>query len=241
MNAADVMTKAVVAIDPGAPIAQAIRLMAAHRISGLPVLDRDGQLVGMLTEGDLLRRAETGTGGDPAGWFGCMVMPGRTAARYIRTHARHVDEVMTGNVVAVAEDTPLQHVVELMRRHRVRRVPVVRDGRLVGVVSRADIVGKVGEVLDAEAATVDDATIKRAVYDAMDAEPWSRGCRLAVAVEDGVVSLDGCLFDANERAAMTVLAETVPGVKRVENRVICVEPLSGITTYDPASSPTPGF
>lgn len=241
MKAADVMTRAVVAVDPEAPIAQAIRLMAGHKVSGLPVLDREGRLVGILSEGDLLRRTETGTDGDPPSWLGCTLMPGRAAARYMRTHARRVGEVMTEDVVAIAEDTPLQEVVELMRRHRVKRLPVVHDGRLVGIVSRADIVRRVGETLATETGTADDGTIRRAVQDAMDAQPWSRGNGIVVEITDGVVSLDGCLFNVDERAAMSVLVENVPGVKRVENRIICIEPLSGVLTYDPASAPTPGF
>lgn len=235
MNASEVMTRAVIGIDPEAPILQAIRLMTGHKISGLPVVEQDGRIAGMLTEGDLLRRAETGTEGDPPGWLKSFLMLGHEASRYVRTHARRVGEVMTSDVVTIREDTPLSDVVELMLRHRVKRLPVVRDGRLVGVVSRADLVRKVGQAMSAPTGSTDDGTIQRAILDTMEEHSWSRGNGVAVAVEDGVAGLDGCLFDFKERSAMTVLAENVPGVKRVENRIICIEPMSGMVTYDPAA------
>ncbi len=235
MIAADIMTHPALAIDPDAPLAQAIRLMTAHRLSGLPVVAQDGQLVGMLTEGDLLRRVETGTEGERPGWLASFLMPGREASRYVRSHGRKVGEVMTSGVVSATEATSLPELVQLMQRHHVKRIPVVREGRLVGIVSRADLVRRIGEALSTEDVSADDATIQQAVLAAMEREPWVRGNRVSVAVHGGVVDLDGCLFDIRAREAVGVVAENVPGVKRVENRIVCIEPYMGMVTYDPAS------
>ena len=235
MVVADIMTHPALAIDPQAPLLQAIRLMTGHRVSGLPVVDPQGRILGILTEGDLLRRAETGTAGERPGWLASFLRPGRSAQRYVATHARRVGEVMTTEVIAVTEDTSLADAVELMQRHRIRRLPVVRDGRLLGVVSRADLVRQLGELLAADAPSADDGALHRAVIEAMDREPWARGHAVSVAAKDGVVQLDGCLFDMNARGALGVLAENVPGVRRVENRIVCIEPYSGMVTYDPVA------
>ena len=235
MIVADIMTHPALAIDPQAPLLQAIRLMTVHRVSGLPVVGPEGQVVGILTEGDLLRRVETGTAGEQPGWLASFLLPGRSAQKYVATHGRRVGDVMTTGVIAVTEDTSLAEAVELMQRHRVRRLPVVRDGRLLGVVSRADLVRQLGEMLAAAAPSTDDGALQQAVVDAMDREPWARGHMVSVAAKDGVVQLDGCLFDMNAREALGVLAESVPGVQRVENRIVCIEPYSGMVTYDPAA------
>jgi len=234
MIAADIMTHPVFAIDPETPLAQAIRLMTEHKVSGLPVVGTDGQLVGMLTEGDLLRRVETGTEGDRPGWLTSFLLPGREAEKYVLTHGRRVGELMTSRVVAVAPETPLQEVVALMQRHHVKRVPVVRNGQLLGIVSRADLVRRVGDALSAAPPTADDEAIRRSILAAMDKQSWAAGKMISIAVKDAVVELDGCLFDTREREALGVLAENAPGVKRVENRIVCIEPHTGMVTYDPS-------
>jgi CBS domain-containing protein len=234
MIVADIMTRRVLATAPERPIVQAIHLMTAHRVSGLPVVRPNGEIAGILTEGDLLRRVETGTVGDPPGWFASFFRPGREAQKYILTHGRRVSEVMTTDVITVAEDTSLPDAVALMLRHHVKRLPVVRDSRLVGIVSRADLVRHVAMVLSDSAGSADDEAIQRAVRGAIAREPWAAGSMASVAVKDGVVKLGGCLFDISERNALGVLAENVPGVKRVENEIVCIEPYTGTVIYDPA-------
>jgi CBS domain-containing protein len=235
MVVADIMIRRVLATTPETPLVQAIRLMTAHRVSGLPVVGPHGEVVGILTEGDLLRRVETGTAGDPPGWFASLFMPGREAAHYVLTHGRRVGEVMTADVVTAAEDTPLAEVARLMQRHHVKRLPVVRDGRLVGIVSRADLIRRVGEVLSDPAGSADDDAIQRAIDDAIAREPWADSGMARVTVKDGMVQLDGCLFDLHQRDALGVLAENVPGVKHVENRIVCIEPYTGTVISDPAT------
>lgn len=227
MNAADLMSQPVVAIGPDAPLGRAIRPMVAHRISGLPVLDAEGYIVGILTEGDLMRRIEIGTEADPTGWIASFFTPARLAGRYVHTHGRRVAELMTRDVRSVAEDTPIADVVELMEHHRIKRLPVLRGEKLVGVVSCADLVRTIGEQLAAPAATADDATIHEQILAELAQKPWVSTRTIGVAVVDGTAELDGSVLDTRERDAIVVVAENVSGVKRVENRIVCIEPLSG--------------
>ncbi len=232
MLVADLMSRSIVAISPDAPLAQAIRLMIDHRVSGLPVIDAEGRAVGMLTEGDLLRRVETGTEGTAPGWFASFFFRGRLAEQYVQTHGRRVAEVMTPDVTCVEEDTPLAEVVALMQRKRIKRLPVVRGEKVVGIVSRADLVRVVGESLGKNTATADDAEIRRQILEGIARAPWAP-TSVSVAVENGIVLLDGCVFDMRGRSAIGVLAENARGVKRVENRIICVEPETGTIIYGP--------
>ncbi len=233
MKAADVMSPAVIAVRADAPLAQAVRLMIENRVSGLPVLDEAGHSAGILTEGDLLRRAETGTEGKPPGWFGIFFTPGRLAGTYVQTHGRRVADIMTPEVICVEEATPLEDVVELMRRNRIRRLPVTRNGAVVGIVSRADLLRALARELDTPASTASDATIRDAILAELARQPWAPRRSVTIAVQDGVVGIDGVVFDVRERDAFRVLAENVPGVQRVENRLVCVEPETGILMIGP--------
>ena len=237
--ARDLLSQPALAIGRGTSLGQAIALMTRHKISGLPVVDAHGRPVGMLTEGDLLRRGETGTLGEKPGWLASFFRPGVLAADYVHTHGRRVEEIMTPEVFSVEEDAPLSEVVEMMRKHRVKRLPVVRDGRLIGVVSRADLVARVGEALAAAPAGLEDAAIQQSILAAMEQEPWSPGRMVDVSVNDAVVQLGGCLFDIRAGDALQVLAENTPGVKRVENNLVCIEPQTGMVTFDPAWEPRP--
>lgn len=149
MNAGEVMSHNPIAVPAEAGLTEALRLMFDHRISGLPVVDSKAALVGILTEGDLLRRSELGTAGQRSRWLD-LLMTGRLASEYVRTNTRRVSEIMTHDVVSVAEDTPLPQVVRLMERHRIKRVPVMRDGALIGIVSRADLLHALHRLLVAE-------------------------------------------------------------------------------------------
>ena len=238
MIAADVMTHPVLSVAPDAPLSQAIRLMTDHHVSGVPVVAGGGDLVGILTEGDMLRRPETCTEGEKPGWLLSFLLPGRVADKYIQTHSRRVSEVMTQEVLTVPATAPLSDVVHLMRRHHVKRLPVMQDGRMVGIVSRADVVRQVGAALASTPNSAADAAILAAINDAVNKEPWAPGKMVSISVKDGIVGLDGCVYDLRERDAMGVLAENTAGAKRVENRIVCIEPYSGTVTYDPAAAAT---
>jgi CBS domain-containing protein len=228
MNASDVMTPSVLSVGPDATIAEAIRLMLDNRISGLPVIDEAGRLVGILTEGDLLRRGETGTERHRPRWLEILMGPGRLAEEYVRTHGRKVGEVMTRDPVTVTPDMPLKSIVELMERHRIKRVPVL-DGEVpVGILSRADLLrGLAGAIEATPAAATSDEEISERILAELSKAAWVPRDGIAITVENGVVDLNGVILDENERAALRFAAENVPGVRAVEDHLVWVEPVSG--------------
>ena len=232
MNVSEIMTQPVLAVSPDTPLTQAVRLMVQHGVSGVPVTGPAGELLGILTEGDLLRRAETGTADRRSGWLTRLLMPGREARDYVKTHGRRVAELMTDEVKSVSGDATLLDAVATMQRYRVKRLPVTRDGKLVGIISRADIVRRLSSLLPAEAVSSDDATIRTALLDAVDKQPWAPRNMARIAVTNGVVEFDGCTFDMDCREALTVLAENIPGVCKVENRMVWVDPYGGAAVYD---------
>ena len=234
MNAFDVMTCEVVSIHPDADILEALRLMLDRKISGLPIVDAGGMLVGILTEGDLLRRAELHTEPRRSAWLSFLLGPGRLADEYVRTHGRKVVDVMTRNVVSVAEDAALPEIVHLMQRHRVKRLPVTNAGHLVGIVSRADLLRALANApLDAVDAGTGDATLRARLLEEIQRQPWGPAGMVDVVVENGSVNLRGVLTDDRERAALHVLVENVPGVMRVLDQLTTIEPLTGMIVESP--------
>jgi CBS domain-containing protein len=233
MNAADVMTLDPLSVTPETALVEAARLMLQHRISGLPVTDAKGAVVGVLTEGDLLRRAETGTERHRTGWSAFLMGPARLAGEYVDAHARKVGEVMTHDVVAVGASTDLAEIVQLMEKHRIKRVPVLADGKLVGIVSRSDLVRALVHKLTRQAVSrsrdaVSDESIHRHILEIIDKEPWGPRFSVEVTVKAGVVDLHGVITDERERAALIVAAEGMAGVKAVNDHLVWVEPTSGL-------------
>jgi CBS domain-containing protein len=238
MNAADIMTQPVISICSEATIAEAARLMLQHRISGLPVTDAHDAVVGVVTEADLLRRAELGTERRRPRWIEFLTGPGRLASDYVDAHARKVSEVMTGTVVSVTPQEPLSDVVSLMEKRHIKRVPVVEQGRLVGIISRANLVRalvhrlKGAEVASAKTIAT-DTDIRFAILAVIEKEPWSPRFSVDVTVKDGVAELDGVVTDERERIALRVAAENVPGVKAVSDHLVWVESISGFVVEAP--------
>jgi CBS domain-containing protein len=229
MQAQDIMTRSVVTIRSDATLREAIGRMVSYRISGVPVVDGAGQLVGMLTEGDLVRRVETGTEPPRRRWLELLLGPGSRADEYARTHGRRVSDAMSRDVVTIAPDTALTELVRLMEEHAIKRIPVVDKARLVGIVSRADLVAALAHRLAPPGETHgSDASIRRRIVGAMKREPWCPSHSLEVAVRDGIVLLDGVIFDERERRALHVLVEGVDGVRGIDDRIVCVEPMSGV-------------
>jgi CBS domain-containing protein len=233
MYAADIMTQPVISVTPETKIAEAARLMLQHRISGLPVVDGEGALVGIVTEGDLVRRSEIGTERHRVRWVELLIGPGRLARDYVDAHARTVGEVMTDSVAVVSPDAMLPEVVRLMEKRHVKRVPVVENGAIVGIVSRANLVRALVHTLtrtavDAAAATCSDADIRERILAEINKEPWGPRFSIDVTVEQGVVELHGSITDERERAALRVVAKNTPGVKHVRDQLVWVEPVSGL-------------
>jgi CBS domain-containing protein len=235
MNAADVMTRSVVTVAADAPIGAALRLMLQHHISGLPVVDSGGRLVGIVTEGDFLRRVEMGTEEHPSRWVEFLRGPGRGAGDYVRTHARKVGDVMTANVATASEETPLDHIVRFMELRHIKRVPVVTEGKLAGIVSRADLLRQLVDLVEPPAIGGDDATLRSRILAALEAQSWAPRAGIEISVHAGVVDLRGTILDPRERDALRVAAENVPGVKAVEDHLCWIEPTSGWVIDAPAS------
>jgi len=234
MKASDLMTSLVVTVRADATIEYAAQLMLQYRISGLPVTDSDGAVLGIITESDLLRRAETGTENRHARWASLLIAPGRLAQEYVRAHGCKVAEVMTERVFIVTPETPLADLVALMETKHVKRVPVVDQGRLVGIVSRADVMATlVGLLSEKPAGAATDAEIREKVLAEIDRQPWGPRDGIDVVVTNGVVVLKGMIPDERERAALCVAAENVPGVKAVHDRLVWIDSVSGIVIPRP--------
>ena len=228
MQVADVMTQAVISVTPETSIAEAARQMLDRRISGLPVVDAAGTVVGIVTEGDLLRRAETGTDRTRSRWLELLMTPGRMARDYVHSHARKVGEVMSRDVVAVAPEAPLDTVVRLMESRHIKRLPVIDGGRLVGIVSRANLVRALLDNLTApQPPGSGDTAIRETILAEINKQPWGPRASVDVAVVDGVVDLHGSITDDRERSALQVLAENTAGVKAVHDHLVWIEPVSG--------------
>ena len=229
MKASEVMTRNVVTVGRGMPVAKAIRVMLDSHVSGLPVLDDDGKIAGILTEGDLLRRGETGTERHRPRWLEVLMGPGRMAGEYVRTHGRRVGGIMTQNVVSVTPDTALDEIVHLMERRRIKRVPVMDGDALVGVVSRADLLRALASVLEKQpGGALSDDEIREQIHAELAKAAWVPRDGLSITVQDGVVDLNGVILEEKEREALRVVAENVEGVKAVEDHLVWIEPVSGI-------------
>lgn len=234
MKARDVMQREVATVTPETPIAEAIDIMLTRRISGLPVVDATGAVIGVLTEGDLLRRVETGTQLKVSGWRAWLAGPGRGAQAYVHTHARKVGEIMSQPAVTVECDAALSDVVALMESRGIKRVPVLEAGRLAGIVSRADLLRALEQLLPkAETRAVADAELRRHVLRELDRQRWAPRSYLDVKVENGVAELTGLITDGREREAMRVLTENVPGVRGVVDHLVWIEPYTGMICDTP--------
>jgi len=229
MEAQDVMSRPVFSITPTDSVTSAIRIMLQNHISGLPVIDAEGRLQGMLTEGDLLRRAETSTQRQRPRWLTFLVSAGRLADEYVRTHGRKVCEIMTLDPVTVAEDTPLEQVVSVMEKRRIKRVPVVRGEKVLGIISRANLLYALASIArQAKPVSLDDRAIRERLIAELEGQSWAPIRSLDVIVRDGVVELWGTITDERERQATIVAAENIPGVKRVEDHLAWIDPMTGI-------------
>ena len=220
MNAADVMTRDVVTVHPETPVPDLVKLLLGRGISGAPVVDKDGILVGMVTEGDLVRRAELGTERRRGGWAAFFTGTAVLAREYVQSHGVQVSDIMTQGAAAVAPDALLADIADLMETRRVRRVPVVQDGRVVGIVSRSNLLRAWASLSAAPApTTADDAAIRDALLAELAHQSWSRRPENSVVVTDGVVHLWGLAGTEEEKRALELAASRTPGAKSVESHI----------------------
>jgi CBS-domain-containing membrane protein len=226
-------------VPPDGTVADAVQLMLDRGISGLLVVDASGVLVGIVTEGDLLRRDELGTERRRSWWLRLLASPGRQAADFTRTHGRKVDDVMTRDVISVDANAPLEQIVALMEEHRVKRVPVLDGDRVAGVVSRADLLRALAVVAREHRETAaDDRTIRERILDTLTRESWAPKTTLNVTVVNGVVDLWGTISNDQERRAICVIAENTPGVTKVLDHLVFVEAYTGTVIEPPPETGT---
>ena len=234
MKARDVMTRGVVSVTPDCTIKELAKRMQQYRISGLPVINAGGALVGMVTEADCQRRVETGTEKKRSVWRSFLASSETLADEYIHSHGRKVGEVMTTNPIIVGEETELDEIIHLMEKHQIKRVPVVKGREVVGIVSRANLVQALAGLLRGSApVSEDDVSIRDNVRQELDKLPWAASEFVTVTVKDGIVDLWGSFTAYRQDTAAVVAAENVPGVKEVKNHLAWVDPLSGLVVYSP--------
>ncbi len=227
MQAADIMTRRLVSVRPEASIRDAIELMLKRRVSGLPVIDGHGQLVGMVTEADFLRRPETGTERRRPRWLIAILGPAEEARSYVHSHGVKVGEVMSKDIVSVSESTPLDRVVHLMEIHRIKRVPVLRGGKVVGIVSRANLLRALASLHREERRAANhNAAIRERILAEIDRQSWSVGADLDLVVRSGIADVWGTIADPAQREALKVLVESTPGIKSVVDHTSCESGIS---------------
>jgi len=219
MRAMDIMTSEVITVREDATVPEVARLMAERGISAVPVVDRENQIVGMVSEGDLLHRTETGTERRRAWWLDMVSSTNKLAGEYIKSHSAKVKDVMTRDVLSVTEETAVADIAVLLETNRIKRVPVVRDGKIVGIVSRANLVRALAMTITEGVGDGDDRTIRDKLLAELKAQKWAEVSPANVTVKDGVVHLWSSYLSEQERRALIVAAESVPGVRRVEDHM----------------------
>ncbi|HMJ31102.1 MAG TPA: CBS domain-containing protein [Xanthobacteraceae bacterium] len=233
MRAHQIMTRPVITVSAEATIVEAANTMLQRHVSGLPVVDAAGKLVGIVSESDFSRRGEIGTQRKRGRFLKFILGPGQAATDFVREHGRKVAEIMTPEPLTIAEDTPLGEIVALMEKHNVKRLPVTQEDRIVGIVSRANLLQAVASLVrEIPDPTADDEHIRNRIIDALGKNDWCpQG--LSVIVRDGIVHLSGIITDERSRQATIVAAENVTGVNKVHDHLCWVDPMSGLYLIAP--------
>ena len=233
MRAHQIMTRSVITVKPDTTIVEAANIMLQRHVSGLPVVDETGKLVGVVSEGDFIRRSEIGTQRKRGRWLRFILGPGQSASDFVQEHGRLVSEVMTKKPLTITEDTAVAEIVDLMERNNVKRLPVVRSGEVVGIVSRANLLQAVASLArEAPDSTSDDDVIRSHIIGALEKSDWCP-FGLNVIVRDGTVQLSGVITDERARKAAVVATENVPGVKKVHDHLCWVDTMSGVYLNSP--------
>jgi CBS domain-containing protein len=221
MKASDVMVTDVISVTPDMTTREVARILLERHISGVPVLDEGSRLVGVVSEGDLMRRAETGTERQRSWWLELFASDRTRAEEFVRAHAVKVADVMTTEVVTATEDTPLSTIATLLERYRIKRVPILRDGKIVGIVSRANLLQAFAGTPAADDTKLasGDQALRERVAAQIRSQPWGMPWLMTVTVRDGVVELWGPVNSEEQKRTIRVAAESTPGVRRVEDNL----------------------
>jgi CBS domain-containing protein len=221
MNAADVMVSKVITVRADTSVATIAETLLANRISAVPVVDDSGALVGIVSEGDLIHRVEAGTERHRSWWLEFLTGKETLAREFVKSHARKAADVMTGPVITVKPDTPLDELASLLEKHRIKRVPVVKDGKIVGIVSRGNLVQAL-VTLGREtkpAAMTNDSILYDNLLSQLRSQAWWTN-NVSIFVKDGSVELWGVVESAAEKDAIRVAVEVTPGVRQVANNLV---------------------
>jgi CBS domain-containing protein len=223
MKALDVMVRDVVTVRPDDTVAEAVRRLAEHDVSALPVVDIDDNVVGVISEADLLHREEIGTEKHRSWWLEAMTPASTLAGEFAKSHGRRVEEIMSTDVVSAAEDTPLGEIATILERYRIKRVPILRGGKLVGIVSRSNLIQALASSRTPAAAGSGadaDRKIRSELLDRLGHQDWTDFGERNIIVNSGIVHLWGLVGSPEEHKALVALAEGVPGVVSVADEMI---------------------
>lgn len=220
MLARDVMISPVITVKPSTTVEEVAKLFLDKKISAAPVLDDTGKLVGIVSEADLLHRVEAGTERHRSWWLTALIDSDRLAAEFVKAHARSVSDVMTRSVITATPQTPLHEVATSMEKNGIKRLPILENGQLVGIVSRANLLQAVASARRLLEMTPSDKAIRESILSSLKAQPWGHLSILNVTVSDGVVDLWGVAESNTQRKAIKVAAESTPGVCAVNDNLI---------------------
>jgi CBS domain-containing protein len=229
MNAADVMVSNVITVGPAACVQDVAAILLKNRISAVPVVGDQGELLGIVSEGDLMHRPEAGTELRRSWWLEFMASNEILASEYVKTHARRITDVMTRKVITASPDTPLNEIARLLEKYRIKRVPIVQSGKIVGIVSRANLLQALASLQKEQvpATAPDDTAIRTTLMAGLKAEPWAHTLLMNATVQNGTVDLWGMVTSPAEKKAVRVLAEGIPGVRAVNDNLLVRPVMSG--------------
>lgn len=228
MKANEIMSRNVATVTPETPISEIAALMVEKHVSGVPVVGDNGNLLGMVSQSDLLHRAEVGTERKHKWWFRVFANSNALAREFVKTHGHRAHDIMTRHIVSVREDAELRDVADILDKHRIKRVPVVADGKLVGIITRGDLVRALSLVQIAKAdKKVDNASLHKALQERMQKQPWINKTYVNLTANDGVVELWGFVDSAEQHRALRLLVEETDGVKKVEDKLKVGVPYRG--------------
>ncbi len=223
MQAKDIMTTFVVSVAPNATAQQIAKLLLERRISAVPVIGEAGQLLGMVSEGDLMRRSENGTERHRSWWLGLLDAPEQVALDYIQSHGRYASDVMTRDIVSVGQEATLEEIADQLEKNRIKRMPVLRDGKVLGIVSRADLLHGLVARKTAPASTASDSEIRATAQAALE-EAGLRSTFVTVVVSNGIVQLWGAVDSDAEKQVARIAAESVASARGVDNNIAVLPP-----------------
>jgi len=230
MKAADVMVSNVVTVGPDASVQDVAKILIRNHISALPVVEPGGKIVGIVSEGDLIHRVEAGTERHRSWWLELFTGKDLLAREFVKSHGRKAADVMTSPVITVGPDTALATVAFLLEKHRIKRVPVVKDGKIVGIVSRANLVQaivRLGHRMP-QTVSVEDSALHDKIISELQSKMWANPSNINLNVKNGTVELWGIVESELEKNAVRVAVEVMPGVREVQDHLAIGRVISGL-------------